>query len=119
MEQKNGAFFKWTIGGFIGGANSLFGGGGGMIAVPLLQKSGRKEKEAHATAILIILPICLLSFLLYFFRGQYDFSIAIPLSLGSFLGGILGAKLLAILPEKQIAVAFGVLQALSAIWMIL
>jgi uncharacterized membrane protein YfcA len=119
MEEKKGRLFKWTVGGFVGGANSLFGGGGGMLAVPLLEKTGKRGKQAHATAILLILPISFLSFLLYFFSGEYDFSIAIPLALGSFVGGILGAKLLAVLPEKQIAIAFGILQVLSGIWMIL
>ena len=52
----------------VGAANSLFGGGGGMIAVPLLQKTGMSEKSAHATAILVILPVSLLSFVLYVYH---------------------------------------------------
>ena len=35
----------------VGAANGLFGGGGGMIAVPLLSGvMGYEEKAAHATA---------------------------------------------------------------------
>ena len=61
---------KWKkIGGglALGAANSLFGGGGGMLAVPLLRAGGLPERKAHATAILVILPICLSSLFLYFF----------------------------------------------------
>ena len=42
-----------------GAANGLFGGGGGMIAVPLLRAQGLEEKRAHATAIAVILPVSL------------------------------------------------------------
>ena len=45
----------------IGAVNGLLGAGGGMIAVPLLLKSGLKRKEAHANAVAGILPITLLS----------------------------------------------------------
>ena len=38
--------------------NGIFGGGGGMIIVPILTfLLSKKNKIAHATAILIILPM--------------------------------------------------------------
>ena len=103
----------------VGLANGLFGGGGGMLAVPLLQKSGYSEKSAHATAILVILPICLSSFLLYFFRGFYDFSVFIPTALGVTVGGVLGAKLLKILPEKIVRIVFAGLQLIAGLYLFL
>lgn len=84
-----------------GAANGLFGGGGGMIAVPLLRAQGLEEKRAHATAIAVILPVSLLSFLLYAFRGFFDFSVALPVALGGFAGGFAGAKLLCVLPKRR------------------
>ena len=104
---------KITCGIAVGAANSLFGGGGGMLAVPLLQKTGYAEKTAHATAILVILPISLFSFLLYFFRGLYDFSVLIPTALGVTAGGQLGAMLLGKLPTKTVGITFAILQALA------
>ncbi|MBQ8323088.1 MAG: sulfite exporter TauE/SafE family protein [Clostridia bacterium] len=95
----------------VGAANSLFGGGGGMLAVPLLCKTGYEEKAAHATAILVILPVSLFSFLLYFFRGLYDFSVLIPTALGVTAGGFLGAKLLGKMPTKTVNLTFALLQA--------
>ncbi len=94
----------------VGAANSLFGGGGGMIAVPLLCGTGYEEKAAHATAILVILPVSLFSFLLYVFRGLYDFSVLVPTALGVTAGGFLGAKLLGKLPTKTVNLVFAALQ---------
>lgn len=97
-----------------GAANGLFGGGGGMIAVPLLRAQGLEEKRAHATAIAVILPVSLLSFLLYAFRGFFDFSVALPVA----LGGFAGAKLLCVLPEKAVFYVFTGLQLIAGLWLV-
>ena len=102
----------------VGLANGLFGGGGGMIAVPLLQRVGLEEKRAHATAILWILPISLLSFLLYAVKGYYRANILIPTAIGVTAGGFLGAKLLGRMPVKSVNLVFAVLQALAGAFLI-
>ena len=106
---KNGQ--RVLCGTLVGGANSLFGGGGGMIAVPLLARTGLNEKQAHATAILVILPVSLLSFLFYVWRGFYDPSVLIPTAIGVTAGGFLGAKLLGKMPVKTVNLVFAALQA--------
>ena len=106
-----------VCGAVVGAANSLFGGGGGMIAVPLLEKTGLEEKRAHATAILLILPISLFSFLFYVFRGLYDVNVLIPTALGVTAGGLLGARLLGKLPVKIVNYLFALLQAIAGIFM--
>ena len=116
MEEKKLINTKRIVcGGLVGAANSIFGGGGGMIAVPLLEKTGMAEKQAHATAILLILPVSLLSFILYVWRGVYDFSVLIPTSLGVTVGGWLGAKLLGKLPVKTVNLIFAALQAVAGL----
>ena len=110
---------KIFCGSAVGLANSLFGGGGGMLAVPLLQKNGYGEKEAHATAILVILPVSLFSFLLYFIRGFYDFSVLIPTAIGVTVGGFVGAKLLQSLPEKIVRAVFAGLQLIAGLFLFL
>lgn len=95
----------------VGIANGLFGGGGGMIAVPLLQRIGLEEKRAHATAILWILPISLLSFILYAVKGYYEGGVLIPTAIGVTAGGFLGAKLLGKMPVKGVNLTFAILQA--------
>ncbi len=106
---------RLTCGLLTGVANGLFGGGGGMLAVPLLQKTGYQEKSAHATAILVILPVSLFSFLLYFIRGFYDFSVLIPTAIGVTVGGFVGAKLLQSLPEKIVRAVFAGLQLIAGL----
>lgn len=101
----------------VGIANGLFGGGGGMLAVPLLNRVGYKEKQAHATAILVILPVSLFSFLLYYLRGFYDFSVLIPTSLGVTAGGALGAVLLGKMPTKTVNALFALLQAAAGLFL--
>ena len=109
---------KWICGASIGLINAFFGGGGGMLAVPLLQKTGLNAKSAHATAILVILPVSALSFCFYVFRGFYDVSLLIPVALGVSAGGILGAKVLGKLPEKTVRFIFALLQLLAGLSLI-
>ena len=119
MEEKkvkNGR--KVLCGIAVGAANSLFGGGGGMIAVPMLENTGLSEKRAHATAILLILPVSLLSFLFYAWKGLYDFSVLIPTAIGVTAGGAVGARLLGKLPVKTVPLIFAFLQAAAGIFML-
>lgn len=101
----------------VGAANSLFGGGGGMLAVPLLQKTGLDEKRAHATAILVILPISLVSFLVYALRGLCDFNVLIPTAIGVSVGGGVGAKLLGKLSVKYVNLTFAFLQLAAGLFL--
>ncbi len=106
------------LGALVGSANSLFGGGGGMIAVPLLTATGMQEKQAHATAILIILPISIFSFILYAVNGYFNGGVLVPTAIGVTLGGALGAKLLNQLPTKAVNVAFALLQFLAGAFLL-
>lgn len=104
-------------GALVGTANSLFGGGGGMLAVPLLKNTGLDDKCAHATAILLILPVSMLSFILYYFRGFYNVAVVIPTAIGVVAGGLVGAKLLGVLPVKAVQITFAFLQLLAGIFL--
>ena len=78
-----------------GAVNGLFGGGGGMIAVPVLSGLiGYPQKQAHATAIAVIAPVCAVSAAAYVIGGYFDASVVIPAAIGNAAGGIIGAKLL-------------------------
>lgn len=58
----------------IGVVNGVFGAGGGMIAVPLLKQNGLDQKSAHANAVAVILPITLISAILYLIKGSVSFA---------------------------------------------
>lgn len=77
--------------GIVGG---LFGGGGGMIAVPALTLSRVEPKKAHATAVAVILPLTLISGAIYFAKGAAPIQVALPSCAGIIAGGVLGALLL-------------------------
>lgn len=107
MKNKERALKGVYTGVLTGVANGLFGGGGGMIAVPLLKRLlGYSERQSHATAILIIAPICLASSLVYVFNGYIRADIVIPAAAGSVAGGLLGALALGKLPEELVNIAF-------------
>lgn len=84
----------------LGALNGFFGGGGGMIAVPILSDVlGYSGKQAHATAILVIAPVCLISAIIYFIGGFMRADVIIPATIGNVTGGLLGAELLGKIPE--------------------
>ena len=109
---------NWGVGAGVGIVNGIFGGGGGMLAVPALRGLGLAQKKAHATAILVILPVCLLSLIPYFFKGYWSSAVAIPTAIGVVSGGLLGAKLLSVLSGKWVNLLFALLQALAGGWML-
>ncbi len=118
-EKSNQAKIKMqcvitgAIAGFI---NGLFGGGGGMIVVPLLMCFLKlKSKNAHATAILIILPMSIVSGLLYASGKSLDLGLTIPTAIGVTVGGVLGAFALNKLSNKWISVIFSIVMAVAGI----
>ncbi len=102
-----------------GSVNGLFGGGGGMVAVPLLKNIiGYPEKRAHATAILVIAPVCALSALIYIINGFFSAEVVIPAAIGSAAGGISGALLLDKLPVLMVNIVFVLVMAAAGLRML-
>lgn len=82
-------FILAAIGIVTGFVTGIFGGGGGMILVPLLTLlPGFEEENIFPSSICIILPICIVS--LWFARGNTTVSWIqiLPYLSGSLLGGI-------------------------------
>ena len=105
-------------GALVGLVNGFFGGGGGMIAVPLLEKTLKvPQKIAHATAIFVILPLSLASGLVYASLGSFPWAKGGVVSAGVVVGGGVGALFLGKLPEKVLFWAFTALMAFSGAWM--
>lgn len=91
-ERKKKAILLAVCGLAVGTVNGLFGAGGGMLAVPVLTfAAGLGEKKAHATAIAVILPLCLVSTVVYAVRGTFDYSVLPPTIAGVLIGGLTGA----------------------------
>ena len=85
MARGKQNFLMAAAGCAVGAVNGIFGGGGGMLVVPLLTAAGGKPPlVAHATAILVILPV----------------------SLGMLAGGVAGAQLLDACSPAAVTMAF-------------
>ena len=102
----------------IGFINGFFGGGGGMLCVPLLDKVLKEEtKTAHATAILIILPISIVSAVIYIIGGHFMWQPALITSAGVVAGGVGGAFLLKVLPPKAVGLVFSLVMITAGVYM--
>ena len=119
-KKTKNRLFLMTTGIVSGLINGFFGGGGGMIVVPFLSYLvGYDEKESHATAILIILPLSILSGILYSTFGNADFSLLLPVAVGVTAGGVIGAILLKKIKNKIVSIIFGAVMLVAGIFMII
>ncbi|MBQ7235765.1 MAG: sulfite exporter TauE/SafE family protein [Clostridia bacterium] len=100
--------------------NGVFGGGGGMLVVPMLVHLLKcPAKKAHATAILIILPLSIVSGIFYAAFGNFNLEVGIPAGIGVILGGTVGALLLSKLSSKWLTIIFCVVMAAAGVKMLL
>ena len=96
--------------------NGLFGGGGGMIVVPMITVLLKcPPKKTHATAILIILPLSIVSALFYLSFGVLNVGVAIPTGIGVIVGGGIGALLLSKISNKWIVIVFSAIMAIAGL----
>lgn len=105
------------IGGLVTGAlTGFFGGGGGMLVVPILTSVlSLEEKEAHATAIAVILPVSLVSAIVYAFHGGFNVNFGFYTMFGVIFGGIIGAIILKKIKNRVLAFAFYALMIIVGI----
>ena len=105
MSRANKLRLAGALGGLV---NGIFGGGGGMLLLPLLGRWGAlRPKSLFANSVAIIFPICLVSAAVYFFHAHLDWSEAWPYLLGGALGGLVGGATFEKVPVKWLKVLFG------------
>ncbi len=116
MNQKSKHWLLILTGASAGLINGFFGGGGGMVIVPLLMcVCAFLRKSAHATALCVMLPISIVSAIIYAINGSFDFNLILPVTIGFTIGGIIGALLLNKLNEKWIKYAFSIIILVAGI----
>ena len=74
----------------VGIVNGLLGAGGRMIAVPLLKRLGLSQKQAHANAVAVILPITVLRAALYLIKGYVSLTDSFVFIPGGLVGSLIG-----------------------------
>jgi len=109
-----------VIGLITGICNGLFGSGGGTILVPaMVFILGIEEHKAHATAILVILPLTILSTIVYYRYSYVDWTTTSKIICGGIIGGFLGARFLNKIPSSTLRKTFGAFMIAAAIRLVL
>ena len=96
-----------TAGFSAGCVTGLFGGGGGMVLIPLLTLLTDLEPEAvFPSSVAVILPICLTALAI---SPEISLAPALAFLPGSLLGGILAGKWGPRIPVKWLHRSLGIL----------
>ncbi len=80
---------RWS-GAAAGVLNGIFGGGGGAVLMPLLQRCDVQGRSAFATSLAIMLPLSVLSAVIYWGKTDLSLQTALPYLLGGLAGGFVG-----------------------------
>lgn len=99
----------------VGLVNGVFGAGGGMLAVPLLKKSGLDQKSAHANAVAVILPITVISAILYILKGKVALSDSFTYIPTGLIGAVIATFALKKISNKWLRRIFGVFMIYAGI----
>ena len=101
----------------VGAINGLFGGGGGMLCVPLLENVlGESVKISHASTVMIILPVCIAGAFVYVASGGVAAASSLfPVAAGAVAGGVIGSLLLKNAKSKAIAVIFALITVAAGV----
>lgn len=99
---------------FVGFLNGFFGGGGGMLVVPLfIFLLALEEKQAHATAIFVILPLSITSSIIYITKGGFELSNLAFVTIGVIVGGIIGSLALKKMNNKVLRIIFAIIMIIA------
>ena len=98
-KGKNG-----LAGAAAGLVNGLFGGGGGSVLLPLLNRWGTlAPRAAFATCLAAIYPMCCVSAVVYLFQVRPALETVLPYLAGGLAGGLTFQKV----PVRLLKALFG------------
>lgn len=87
--------------------SGLFASGGGLILVPIYTYFiGLNEKQSRATSLFCVLPMVVMTAIVYSKNDFMDWQIGIKCAIGGVIGGLIGSKLLNIIPTKYLKISF-------------
>ena len=118
--SKKNKIILVVLGCLSGFINGFLGGGGGVLVLAtLLAVLKLHQKNAQATALLVILPLTAVSAAVYLICGNVNWVPTLWATLGVVLGGILGALLLSKLKGNTAKIIFAVVLVAGGIKMLL
>ncbi len=120
MNNKIKILLTVISGIFIGFINGFLGGGGGLIVVvALLWLFKLPQKNAQATALLVILPISVVSAVIYIINGNGDWEKILFATIGVVAGGVVGALILGKLKGNVVKLIFALISIAAGVRMFL
>jgi len=99
--------------------NGLLGSGGGMLAVPALERSDVEANRAHATSVAVMLPLSAVSAFFYLRSGGVSIRDALPYIPGGIVGALIGVMLLRRVKPGLLRKIFGGLAVYSGMRILL
>lgn len=110
-------FFLGTVA--VGLTNGFFGGGGGIICVPILKTVfGYEDKKSHATTVFVMFLQSIPTLIVYITAVSVNFSMAIFIVLGGLIGGVLGSFILNKIKNQTLNLLFIFVILLSGIFVL-
>lgn len=106
---------KLITGLLCGTLNGLFGSGGGVVAVPMLEAGGLDARKSHATSVAVIFFLSIMSAVAYGLSGNLDWQAALPYLPSGAAGAVVGALFLKKIPNALLRRIFGAVVLLSAV----
>ena len=104
---------KNFISGFvIGTINILLGAGGGMLTVPLYKKMNMSQKQAQINAVATILPITIISAVIYLMNDDVKLSDSYIYLIPGLIGSITGTFVIKKISNNILSIVF----SLFMIW---
>jgi len=120
MENNKAFKIKSSAIGLTSGIlNGLFGSGGGIAAVPLLERLGVEPKKSHATSVIIIFFLSIAAAIGYYTGGGLDFETAFSYIPAGLAGAAVGTILLGKIDNSLLRRIFGVIMLISAARMLM
>lgn len=118
--MKNKYRIKSAAIGFTSGIlNGLFGSGGGIAAVPLIERLEIEPKRSHATSVIIIFFLSIAAAIGYYNGGGLDFATAFSYIPSGLAGAAIGTVMLRKIDNSLLRRIFGIIMLISAVRMLL
>ena len=115
LTKKKINFKALLLGVAVGLVNGVFGAGGGMLAVPILKSNGLNQKSAHANAVAVILPITVISTILYLIKGNVALSDSFSFIPTGLIGSVIATFMLQKFSNKLLQKIFAVFMIYAGI----
>lgn len=124
MKFSKKEAFGLALGGLASGfANGMLGAGGGIIIVyllnSLLKTQIKDSRDIFANALCVMLPISVVSSLIYAFRGNIDTAGFALFTVPAILGGIIGGFILGRINAGSLKKLFAYLVVWSGIMLMI